>query len=567
MKGKKKGGLATRLARMSDEERTKYLQRKADVEEEARRRKEQLLSNFMKNKLKKEDGFSRLNIAKINQYWHQIMRADKCEYMRKDVEHLKKWINKTIAIKNNTIKKLIDELDWQEDLYGKNFQAHSKHIDNILAFHYKNLDEIANQYKNDQKLLLYVGSTEKHEIEEQNQTEVEHLKTIIYGQEDTFKHEETEIREFYLKRMDEALSDYKMEVRQMQKERDKIVCALWKQLSNIVITYIQQTELKRLHLMELQKLDSAASLTITQHDQEISKQEQELKKLQHEYNKLYASQEERIQQLQDEIESTTKSFFRMRKTLMHDLNQDEKQLAHLTAASNKAITFIESKCVKGHHLLHLARTCEKLESDRERMRNWDTDFESDVKSKKKPSEKQLITLPSLTKIRPKTSVPKPPFIKHTRQLRSEEVFQPHIETTETFAIKTRLVRNVPIKEDSITIEKKVLSRKLTKSDITSQSKSSSLSTSSNNISKAGWSHLSKLEGLWLTYNKVELDCIGMRKEKKIILQENEKLKEAIRNVLEASALGQSTLNVKHGSGSSSKRRFAFSAPISSSTVY
>lgn len=358
-----------------------------------------------------------------------------------------------------------------------------------------------------------------------------------------------------------------MEVRQMQKERDKIVCALWKQLSNIVITYIQQTELKRLHLMELQKLDSAASLTITQHDQEISKQEQELKKLQHEYNKLYASQEERIQQLQDEIESTTKSFFRMRKTLMHDLNQDEKQLAHLTAASNKAITFIESKCVKGHHLLHLARTCEKLESDRERMRNWDTDFESDVKSKKKPSEKQLITLPSLTKIRPKTSVPKPPFIKHMRQLRSEEIFQPHIETTETFAIKTRLVRNVPIKEDSITIEKKVLSRKLTKSDITSQSKSSSLSTSSNNISKAGWCHLNKLEGLWLTYNKVELDCIGMRKEKKIILQENEKLKEAIRNVLEASALGQSTLNVKHGSGSSSKRRFAFSAPISSSTVY
>lgn len=48
MGGKKKGGLANRLAKMSDDERAKYLQRKADMEEEARRRKEQLVATFMK---------------------------------------------------------------------------------------------------------------------------------------------------------------------------------------------------------------------------------------------------------------------------------------------------------------------------------------------------------------------------------------------------------------------------------------------------------------------------------------------------------------------------------------
>lgn len=45
--GKKKRG-ANKLARMSDEERARYLQHRADIEEENRRRKQQLIAIFMK---------------------------------------------------------------------------------------------------------------------------------------------------------------------------------------------------------------------------------------------------------------------------------------------------------------------------------------------------------------------------------------------------------------------------------------------------------------------------------------------------------------------------------------
>lgn len=48
MAGKKKKSLASRLARMSDDERVKYLQRKAEMEDEIRRKREQLISTFMK---------------------------------------------------------------------------------------------------------------------------------------------------------------------------------------------------------------------------------------------------------------------------------------------------------------------------------------------------------------------------------------------------------------------------------------------------------------------------------------------------------------------------------------
>lgn len=48
MGAKKKKSLANKLSKMSDEERARYLQHKSDAEEEARRRKEQLIAMFMK---------------------------------------------------------------------------------------------------------------------------------------------------------------------------------------------------------------------------------------------------------------------------------------------------------------------------------------------------------------------------------------------------------------------------------------------------------------------------------------------------------------------------------------
>ena len=46
--GKKKGKGKNKLSRMSEEERARYLQHRADMEEEARRRKQQLIALYMK---------------------------------------------------------------------------------------------------------------------------------------------------------------------------------------------------------------------------------------------------------------------------------------------------------------------------------------------------------------------------------------------------------------------------------------------------------------------------------------------------------------------------------------
>lgn len=48
MGGKKGKGNKNKMAKMSEDERLRYLQHRAELEEEAKRRKQQLIATFMK---------------------------------------------------------------------------------------------------------------------------------------------------------------------------------------------------------------------------------------------------------------------------------------------------------------------------------------------------------------------------------------------------------------------------------------------------------------------------------------------------------------------------------------
>lgn len=75
----------------------------------------------------------------------------------------------------------------------------------------------------------------------------------------------------------------------------------------------------------------------------------------------------------------------------------------------------------------------------------------------------------------------------------------------------------------------------------------------------GYESLTKMERLWWVYNKVKLDCMDMKQAREKLLEENYALKETIRAVLEASALGQS-IPTRRAKTASSKR-FILSAPL------
>ncbi|KAF7267548.1 hypothetical protein GWI33_019254 [Rhynchophorus ferrugineus] len=273
MAGKKKKSLANKLAKMSDEERARYLQHRAEIEEEAKRRKEQLIATFMKKKIKKEDAFARLNLAKINQNWHQILRKIKVKEMKDEVEHLKSWIERLLNYKNNRIAKLLEELEDAEEQYSNNFKYNSSQLDTLIDLQNDYINGLQREYEQELDVFLKECGREENEIMENAQREIIHLKTIMFGQNLKAEKELKERKENYNQQLYAVEYNNKLQLDFFRKTRGEVEKDLCKNLLEIVQLYVQNTDVRRSHLQELRRIDAESAEEIRTNEERINSKE------------------------------------------------------------------------------------------------------------------------------------------------------------------------------------------------------------------------------------------------------------------------------------------------------
>lgn len=73
--------------------------------------------------------------------------------------------------------------------------------------------------------------------------------------------------------------------------------------------------------------------------------------------------------------------------------------------------------------------------------------------------------------------------------------------------------------------------------------------------------LEPIENFWTTYNKVKIDCLELKEEKRVLEHENKQLRGMIRAILEAAALSNSIPNSKVSTRVPSRKISACSATI------
>lgn len=63
-----------KMAKMTEEERILFMEQKLLAEEEMRQKKQEMLTQFLKDKLAKEERCSKFNFTKLQNQWRVIMR-------------------------------------------------------------------------------------------------------------------------------------------------------------------------------------------------------------------------------------------------------------------------------------------------------------------------------------------------------------------------------------------------------------------------------------------------------------------------------------------------------------
>lgn len=89
--------------------------------------------HVLQNKLKKEDAFTRLNVAKIKSEWRDILRKIKCKQLHEDLKAIKKECDESIQRKNAVIRRLLADLDESEEIYSTMLHSHMNIIEKLIG--------------------------------------------------------------------------------------------------------------------------------------------------------------------------------------------------------------------------------------------------------------------------------------------------------------------------------------------------------------------------------------------------------------------------------------------------
>lgn len=83
--------------------------------------------------MKREEAFSRLNTAKINEQWRFILRQIKCKEFDEDIKYLWKNFDRMINTKDKIIQLLHVEIEMADIDHRRLQEAHIGIIDKIIG--------------------------------------------------------------------------------------------------------------------------------------------------------------------------------------------------------------------------------------------------------------------------------------------------------------------------------------------------------------------------------------------------------------------------------------------------
>ncbi|POI19904.1 hypothetical protein CIB84_016349 [Bambusicola thoracicus] len=116
----------------SAEDELLLLQGHALAEEEAAKRKREMLSRFLKDKLSQEQRSAALNLHKLHSQWRAVLREAKAQELHQDVAILSQTFARVMDSKDSVIESLVTDLEEAEAQHSRALSGHLQNVDRLL---------------------------------------------------------------------------------------------------------------------------------------------------------------------------------------------------------------------------------------------------------------------------------------------------------------------------------------------------------------------------------------------------------------------------------------------------
>ncbi|XP_056123011.1 dynein regulatory complex subunit 2 isoform X1 [Rhinichthys klamathensis goyatoka] len=360
--GKKGGG---KHAGMTEEERLLYMQQKAQAEEDIAKRKEDMLTHFLKDKLQKEEKNTILNLDKLRQQWRAVLTQTKTAELRNDISVLSQSFERVLDCKDNIIKSLVVDLSEREQQSELARSSHLQNVDCLLELHRSRLAELAFNFNTSLEELSSEYNTEREQILSQHQQESVDLENVMFSMEKHYADIDNEARRDYESNGNQIKKQNKEENQAVKEQMNGVMDQLWRDMQEVLHKYKESTQTKFKSFDSLDLKDKQSAKEIDAHKKHIQKLQENISALR---CQLSSSQSGgTVQQLRSDRDKLGQEVQHLRVRLGADRTTRRKQLTKLTIQSNNAAKKLQETTALGERLIRLSELCSKMETEHEKV--------------------------------------------------------------------------------------------------------------------------------------------------------------------------------------------------------
>ncbi|XP_048221198.1 dynein regulatory complex subunit 2 [Perognathus longimembris pacificus] len=352
---------------LSDEEQLILFQQKLLAEEELAKKKERLLSQFLKDKLAKEEHNSALNLNKINTHWRTVLREVKTKELHKDIEILSQTFERVVDCKDSVIKSLAKDLSEAEEQYAHALRSHLHNIDQLLALQRQRLNLLEENYNMELEALTKEFETERKTIIDQHDKEIHYLQDVFMAMEQNYIDAEYESKLEFQSMRDDLKNKNLEEKHFLRLQLENIVEDLWRRFQEALKNYTDATEDRKIAFEALKVKDEKSSKEIEEQMKKIQKLQEAISISRGKIAVHTRESEEKNQVVRNDKELILMQLRKLKaqRTQARELSQEN--LVKLALESNATLKALKSVVDKGEKILKLGEICRKFESEEEKI--------------------------------------------------------------------------------------------------------------------------------------------------------------------------------------------------------
>eukprot|EP00112_Aurelia_sp_Birch-Aquarium-sp1_P015187 Seg3346.2 transcript_id=Seg3346.2/GoldUCD/mRNA.D3Y31 product="Dynein regulatory complex subunit 2" protein_id=Seg3346.2/GoldUCD/D3Y31 len=363
----KKKAAKGKMARMTEEERILHMERKALAEEEMKRKKEDMLAQFLKDKLGKEEKSSKFNMNKLQHQWRVIMREAKAQELRKDIEILSQTFERIVDRKEAILKSLVKDSDEAEEQYQVALRSHTQNIDKLIDFQEKRLVTLQNEYDNELEHIKNEFDRERERILKQHKAETDEIMDVVFAMEHEFEERESDARQEFQSLRDEIKNKNLEEKHALRIQLEGQVEELWKQFQAALKNYNETTEERKVAFENLKIKDEKSAKEIEMQMRKLQRIQEKISQLRSKMSQHAKECDDRNKDLKEEREVIAAKYHELKGQMNRFRDQQRSRLTALTLQSNAALQELEKKKELGDRILRQGEICRKLETEEEKV--------------------------------------------------------------------------------------------------------------------------------------------------------------------------------------------------------